>query len=96
MTAPSFTTPIAFSNSTYRMQCSQPRGVKMAVVIVTTTGRYTSDQRGMCTCTSQHLSHCPALSCSCALQRRPATAAALKQISCPAAARHKLVLREGW
>ena len=38
-TAPILTMPIAFSKRTYRMQCSQPLGVKMAVVTVTTTGK---------------------------------------------------------
>ena len=32
------------------MQCSQPLGVKTAVVMVTTTGRCTSAHRGMLTC----------------------------------------------
>ena len=47
MTAPSLTMPIAFSNSTYRMECTQPLGVKAAVDSVTTTGRCTSAHSGM-------------------------------------------------
>ena len=50
MTAPILTMPMAFSNSTYRMQCSQPLGVKIAVVTVTTTGKCTKAHRGIDTC----------------------------------------------
>ena len=49
MTAQSLTMPMAFSNRTYSMQCSQPLGVNTAVVMVTTTGRCTSAHRGMLT-----------------------------------------------
>lgn len=50
MTAPSLTIPMAFSNSTYRMECTQPLGVKAAVESVTTTGRCTKAHSGIDTC----------------------------------------------
>ena len=55
MTAPILTMPMAFSNSTYRMQCSHPLGVKIAVVTVTTTGKCTNAHRGIDTCNASSL-----------------------------------------
>ena len=42
--------PMAFSKRTYRMECTQPFGVKAAVDSVTTTGKCTSAHSGIDTC----------------------------------------------
>lgn len=52
ITAHSLTVPIAFSNSTYSTQYSQPLRVNQEVDSVTATGRCTRAQVGMRTCSA--------------------------------------------